>query len=91
MLTAYVLSKPFKPYLDLWMNYRKEHGIESEWLFPKKVSGEYIDKPMSAKTLNSWAETFSRILGVDFISTAYVISLQPLALEVVFQTTLFKC
>lgn len=66
MLTAYVLSKPFKPYLDLWMNYRKEHGIESEWLFPKKVSGEYIDKPMSAKTLNSWAETFSRILGVDF-------------------------
>ena len=56
MLTAYVLSKPFKPYLDLWMNYRKEHGIESEWLFPKKVSGEYIDKPMSAKTLNSWAE-----------------------------------
>lgn len=30
MLTLYVLSKPFKPYFDLWMNYRRENGIESE-------------------------------------------------------------
>lgn len=43
MLTVYTLAKPFKPYFDLWMNYRKEHGIESEWLFPRKVNGEYID------------------------------------------------
>lgn len=35
-LTCYTLSKPFKPYFDMWMNYRKENGIESEWLFPKK-------------------------------------------------------
>lgn len=66
MLTLYVLSKPFKPYLDLWMNYRKENGIESEWLFPKKVNGEYVDEPMEAKTLDSWADTFGNILGVDF-------------------------
>ena len=66
MLTLYVLSKPFKPYLDLWMNYRKENGIESEWLFPKKVNGEYIDEPIEAKTLDSWADTFGNILGVDF-------------------------
>lgn len=66
MLTLYVLSKPFKPYLDLWMNYRKENGIESEWLFPKKINGEYIDEPIEAKTLDSWADTFGNILGVDF-------------------------
>lgn len=66
MLTAYVLSKPFKPYFDLWMNYRKENSIDSEWLFPKKVGNEYIDEPMDSKTLNSWAGSFSKILGVDF-------------------------
>lgn len=65
-LTCYTLSKPFKPYFDMWMNYRKENGIESEWLFPKKVGGKYIDKPMESKTLDSWAETFGRLLGVDF-------------------------
>lgn len=65
-LTCYTLSKPFKPYFDMWMNYRKENGIESEWLFPKKVGGKYIDEPMESKTLDSWAETFSRLLGVDF-------------------------
>lgn len=65
-LTCYTLSKPFKPYFDMWMNYRKENGIESEWLFPKKVGGKYIDEPMESKTLDSWAETFGRLLDVDF-------------------------
>lgn len=65
-LTCYTLSKPFKPYFDMWMNYRKENRIESEWLFPKKVGGKYIDEPMESKTLDSWAETFGRLLGVDF-------------------------
>ena len=66
-LTVYTLVKPFKPYFDLWMKYRKEHGIDSEWLFPKKIKkDEYLDEPMSSQTLDSWAETFSSILGVDF-------------------------
>lgn len=65
-LTVYTLAKPFKPYLDLWMNYRKEHNIKSEWLFPKKVSGKYIDEQMSPETLDSWANSFSKILGVPF-------------------------
>lgn len=65
-LTCFTLSKSFKPYFDLWMNYRKENGIESEWLFPKKVGSKYIDEPMSPKTLDSWAESFSNILDVDF-------------------------
>lgn len=66
MLTVYILAKPFKPYFDLWMNYRKESGIESEWLFPKKVGGKYIDEPMDSATLDSWAGTFSSALGIDF-------------------------
>lgn len=66
MLTLYVLSKPFKPYFDMWMSYRKEHGIKSEWLFPKKVGGEYINEPMDPKTLDSWAETFGNLINVDF-------------------------
>lgn len=66
MLTLYVLVKPFKPYFDLWMNYRKENEIESEWLFPKKVGGQYIDEPMEPTTLDSWADTFTNIVGVDF-------------------------
>ena len=66
MLTLYVLAKPFQPYFDLWMNYRKENRIESEWLFPKKVGGQYIDEPMEPTTLDSWADTFTNIIGVDF-------------------------
>ena len=66
MLTVYTLSKPFKPYLDLWLKYREENNIHSEWLFPKKVNGSYIDEQMESKTLDSWAETFSNMLGVDF-------------------------
>ncbi len=61
MLTCYVLSKPFKPYLDLWLAKRQELGIESEWLFPDK---EDPTQPLSVSTLNSWADTFSAILKV---------------------------
>ena len=63
LLTCYVLSKNFKPYFDLWINQRKELGIESEWLFPNK---EDSSKPLKITTLDSWADVFSRILGVNF-------------------------
>lgn len=61
MLTCYVLSKPFKPYFDLWMEERERLGIKSEWLFP---DGDDPTQPLPISTLNSWAETFSNILGV---------------------------
>ena len=50
----------------MWLKYREENGITSEWLVPKKEDGVYIDEQMSVTTLDSWAETFSRILGVPF-------------------------
>jgi len=60
------LVKPFKPYLDLWLKYREENNITSEWLFPKKVGNTYVDEQISTDTLDSWAETFSKILDIPF-------------------------
>lgn len=63
MLVCYTLKKGFQPYLDAWMAERKRLGIESEWLFPMK--GDF-NNPVAATTLNSWADTFSRMTGRDF-------------------------
>lgn len=63
MLECFCLAKRFTPYLDRWLTYRKEHGIESEWLFPMKGDPK---EHIGVSTLNSWAHTFSAILGVDF-------------------------
>ena len=63
MISVYTLADEFKPYFDRWMNYREEHGIESEWLFPSKANP---DEPISISTLDSYAHTASRILGDDF-------------------------
>lgn len=59
---CYTLAKKFKPYFDLWMQYRKENNIESEWLFPLK---EDPSKHVSSDALSGWAEGFGKILGVD--------------------------
>ena len=67
MLTCYVLSKPFKPYFDLWMEERKKKGIKSEWLFPNP---DDLSKARSISTVNSWANTFSNILGVPWYAHA---------------------
>lgn len=63
LLHFYVLMKQFKPYFDLWMQERERLGIKSEWLFPDP---DDATQHLSAQTLNSWAKTFSAILGVDF-------------------------
>lgn len=62
-LECFCLAKQFSPYLNKWLEYRRERGVESEWLFPSKNSP---NKHMSVSTLNSWAVTFSNMLGVDF-------------------------
>lgn len=63
MLECYTLAKKFKPYLDLWMEERKEKGIESEWLL---VDLRDTSKPIEVSTLNSWANSFSKFLGVPW-------------------------
>ncbi len=62
-LECFCLAEQFKPYLDRWMKYREEHNIKSIWLFPKK-DNPAVQLPIS--TMNSWANSFTRILGVDF-------------------------
>lgn len=60
---CYTLAKKFKPYLDLWMQERERLGIDSVWLFPSETNSE---EQISETTLNSWANTFSRMTGRDF-------------------------
>lgn len=59
----YVLKKQFEPYLNLWLNERKEKGIESEWLFP---SMDDYSKQMTVETMDGWKDGFTRFLGKDF-------------------------
>ena len=66
LLTVYTLKKGFQPYLDLWLQYRKENNITSEWLIPRKENGVYLDEQVPITTMDSWAESFSRYLGVPF-------------------------
>lgn len=62
MLECYTLAKPFQPYFDMWMEDREKRGIQSNWLFPHPNNPkEHIGVSM----VNSWANSFSRILGKD--------------------------
>lgn len=60
---CYTLAKEFKPYFDAWMCEREERGIYSEWLLP---SADDPSEQISETTLNSWANTFSKMTGEDF-------------------------
>lgn len=62
-LHCYTLANKFKPYLELWMEDRKRRGTESEWLFPMHSDHSVH---MNPDTLNSWSNTFSRMMGVNF-------------------------
>lgn len=62
-ISCYVLAKKFKPYLDLWMNYRKENGIESEWLFPRNG---HPDEQITTAAVDNWCNEFTKITGKDF-------------------------
>jgi integrase len=62
LLDVYTLAKPFKPYLDLWMQEREKLGIKSEWLFPKYSNGEWQDEHIEISTMDSFAKTFNTML-----------------------------
>ena len=63
MISCYTLAKKFKPYFDLWMKQRDDLGIQSEWLFP---DADDPNHHLSISTVNSWANTFSRMTGENF-------------------------
>lgn len=62
-IPCYTLAKKFKPFFDLWMNYRKENGIESEWLFPRRGNPE---EQLNTSTVDGWVESFSVLSGKDY-------------------------
>lgn len=56
-----------KQYIDLWLEYRKENEIESEWMFITSYRDEDGNKKYrQRKDVDSWMEEFSSILDVDF-------------------------
>lgn len=69
MIPCYTLAKKFQPYFDAWAQMRDELHIESEWLFPNPKNG---DEFIPISTVNSWANTFSRLSG----KPAYIHSLR---------------
>ena len=69
MINCYTLAKKFKPYFDLWMNYRKENNIESEWLFPNKGNPE---EHIEISTANSFSNIYTRLSG----KSSYIHSLR---------------
>lgn len=46
----YVLKEKFDPYLKLWMEDRKENGIDSKWLFPEYLNNK---KPWRREAVES--------------------------------------
>lgn len=63
LLDVYTLAKPFKPYLDMWLNERDRLGIKTDWLFPKYKDGEWLDEHIDTSLLDSFARTFSNMLN----------------------------
>ena len=63
LLECYTLSKEVKPYIDRWMEYRKNNNIESEWLICNINKPE---EPVKVSTLNSWYKRYSKMLGKEF-------------------------
>lgn len=62
-IPCYTLAKKFKLYFQMWADERKRLGIESEWLFPSTHNpAEHV----GVGTVNSWANTFTRLSGRDF-------------------------
>lgn len=59
----YVLKRQFDPYLKLWLQYRQDNNIESEWLFPNM--NDY-SQPMNPETMDGWTDNYSKFLRKDF-------------------------
>lgn len=68
-IPCYTLAKKFRPYLNQWLVFREQQGIDSEWLFPNKND---LTEHVKITTINSWANTFSRLAG----KPAYIHSLR---------------
>lgn len=62
LIYCYVLKHQFDKYLNVWREYRKEHGIESEWLLPDP---DKSDEQLKLTTIDSWSRVLSKRTGRD--------------------------
>lgn len=66
MLNKYTFVNMFKPYFDLWMKWREENNIDSEWLFIVKRNGVWEQAYIA--NANAWCDIISKYLGRTFYS-----------------------
>lgn len=66
MLELHTIVKPFKPYLNMWLEKRKELGIRSEWLFVKGFDEKGRKEQLQTYTMDKWAKEFSDFLQKPF-------------------------
>lgn len=65
-IPIYVVVDSFKKYFDLWMGERERLGIQSEWLLVGNKNPDGTYPPMNTSRLDSWATTFTSIIGKPF-------------------------
>lgn len=65
-IPRFVIANYFKPYFELWLNKRKELGVPEDMdnLFVAYKDEEW--RPMKVSTIDSWADSFGKILNVEF-------------------------
>lgn len=64
LIDCYTIKSGFDPYLNLWLEQRKQLGIQSEWLFVTNIDNEWVQA--SVETLNSWAKIIGRYCDKPF-------------------------
>lgn len=67
MIPCYTIASKFRPYLELWLEYRKENEIDSEWLFP---SGDG-EGSIGISQVNSWMKSLSRMTDKDIYAHSF--------------------
>lgn len=70
MLNKYTFVNMFKPYFDLWMEWRKKNHIDSEWLFIVQRSKRTGWEQATVSTANAWCDIITKYLGRTFYSHA---------------------
>ena len=87
VLYCYVLKHPFDKYLNLWREYRKENGIESEWLL---TDPDMPEEQIKTTTIDSWSRVLSRRTGRDIYPHAFRHLLVSFYVQEGIPTTIIK-
>lgn len=64
LVHRYVFKDKFDKYLQLWIEERERLGVDCPTMFVTKEKDKWY--PMKVTQLDSYARTFSRLLGTDF-------------------------